>query len=110
MPQQFNFRITDGPYQGDYRISERDISASAVGDLIAAGGPDLDAAFASKAIGIRAIAGLVWMVRREGNRGLAYRAVADRVNMDNFEGLPAETGDEVVSTPTTSGAAGDNAD
>lgn len=80
------FRISDGPYKADYRIDMRDITASDVGDLINAGGPDLDAVFSGAGRpGTRVMAGLVWIVRRRGNKGLAFRAVADNINMDVIE-------------------------
>ena len=77
------FKINAGPYAADYRIDMRDITASDVGDLINAGGPDLDEVFSGNGKpGTRVMAGLVWIVRRRGNKGLAFRAVADHINMD----------------------------
>lgn len=92
------FRITGGPYSGEYRIDLKDISASDVGDLLNAGGPDLDAAFAGgQSPGMRVMAGLVWCVRRRGNKGLAYRAVADHINMGVIDQLEPASGDADAS-------------
>jgi len=90
------FELTAGPYQGKYGIDLADITANDVGDLINQGGPDLDSVLAQQgAIGLRVIAGLVWIVRRRGSKGLAYRAVADHVNMSIFE--PVEEGETATS-------------
>lgn len=103
-----DFRITAGPYAGDYGIDLADVSASDVGDLINAGGPDLDDAFAGGSKpGTRVIAGLVWVVRRRGNKGLAFRAVADHINMGVIDAIaeaaPAGA-DAVVPGPSNSDA------
>ncbi len=92
------FSITGGPYKGDYGIDKGDISAVDVGDLRSQqGGPNLDAFLTGQApLGLEAFAALVWLVRRRGgNRGLAYRAVAEHINFDVIDtqamsGEPAE--------------------
>ena len=99
------FKISAGPYAADYGIDLKDITASDVGDLINAGGPDLDDVFAGNGKpGTRVMAGLVWIVRRRGNKGLAFRAVADNISMDIIE--PASAGDAPASAlpdPSSSG-------
>ena len=102
------FRLTAGPYAGNYEIDLADISAADVGDLLNAGGPDLDAMLTgSGSHGTRVIAGLVWVVRRRANKGLAYRAVADNVNINIFEPLeePAEGGAVASEMPDPSPSA-----
>lgn len=102
------FRITEGPYVGVYQLDLRDISASDVGDLIAQGGPDLDGLLTGQgAKGTRAIAALVWVVRRRGSKGLAYRAVADHINMDIVDVVGDEQGEPAEKSlhPSTSGDA-----
>lgn len=77
------FRITEGPYAGVYTLDLHDITANDVGDLLSQHGPDLDEILTGGAArGTRAIAALVWVVRRRGNKGLAYRAVAEHVTLD----------------------------
>lgn len=84
----FAFRITDGPYAGKYEIDSGDITANDVGDLLAQRGPDLDEFLVGGAAkGLRAIAGLVWVVRRRGNKGLAYRMVAEHITLDVFAAI-----------------------
>jgi hypothetical protein len=99
-----NFKIASGPYAGDYGIDLRDVTASDVGDLLNAGGPDLDAMFSGGGSpGTRVIAGLVWVVRRRGNKGLAYRAVADHISMDVIEpATEAPVGDDSSGLPDPS--------
>lgn len=80
------FRISEGPYAGVYAVDVKDISANDVGDLLAQHGPDLDEMLSGRtAQGTRTFAALVWLVRRHGNKGLAYRAVAEHINMDIVE-------------------------
>lgn len=104
------FRLTAGPYAGNYEIDLADISAADVGDLLNAGGPDLDAMLTgSGSHGTRVIAGLVWVVRRRANKGLAFRAVADQVNIGIFEPLEEPVGGGAVASempdPSPSAAA-----
>jgi len=102
-----SFRITSGPYAGSYDIDMGDITANDVGDLLAQDGPDLDAFFTNKApMGLRAIAALVWIVRRRGSKGLAYRAVADHINMTVFEGAE-EPGEQPAGSLDPSNSAND---
>jgi hypothetical protein len=104
-----DFKISGGPYAGTYGVDLKDITASDVGDLISAGGPDLDAIFSGGGRpGTRVMAGLVWIVRRRGNRGLAFRAVSDHISMDVIQPVeePA-SGDATASAlpdPTSSAA------
>lgn len=88
----FEFQITDGAYQGVYRIDARDLTAADVGDLLAQGGPDLDLALSSGNVGARVAAGLVWIVKRHNGAKVAFRAVADAVNFGNIAPVsePAE--------------------
>ncbi|HVV37583.1 MAG TPA: hypothetical protein VHC63_13320 [Acidimicrobiales bacterium] len=81
------FRVTSGPFAGAYRVSPSDITASDVGDLLAQGGPDLDAILLGDGPkGARMFAGLAWLVRRRGSsKGLAFRAVSDAINFDIVE-------------------------
>jgi hypothetical protein len=90
------FRISTGPYAGDYAIDVGDITANDVGDLLAQHGPDLDEVLmGGSARGTRAIAALIWVVRRRGNKGLSYRAIADHVTLAIVEpiGEPDTAGD-----------------
>lgn len=103
----YDFQITSGIYAGMYKIDPKDITASDVGDLLSQGGPDLDAIFTGKGSqGTRAIAALVWVVRRRGNRGLAFRAVADHINFDNIDMAPdngeTEADGPVLPDPSSS--------
>ena len=85
------FAITAGPYAGNYSLDIGDITANDVGDLLAQHGPDLDAVLTGGgATGTRAIAGLVWVVRRRGNKGLAYRSVAEHITMAVIDAVPDE--------------------
>jgi hypothetical protein len=96
---KIEFLITDGPYRGEYRIAVTDLTASDVGDLLNAGGPDLDELLfgGGGKPGTRAIAGLVWVVRRRGNKGLAFRAVSDTINMGVIEAIQEPEGDATAS-------------
>lgn len=89
---EIEFRVSTGPYAGDYRIDSADVNASDVGDLLAQGGPDLDAVLTGVAAkGLRMFAGLVWVVRRRGSsKALAYRAVADNLTFGMIEPLEDE--------------------
>ncbi len=100
----FEFRITEGPYIGEYAINVGDVTANDVGDLLSQGGPDLDDVFTGRiGGGSRAIAALVWVARRRGNKGLAYRAVAEHITfavIDQASSTAAE--DPVVPDPSPS--------
>lgn len=104
-----DFKISGGPYAGTYGVDLKDITASDVGDLINAGGPDLDNVFSGGAKpGTRVMAGLVWIVRRRGNRGLAFRAVADHITFDVIESVEEPSEGDASSSglpdPTSSAA------
>lgn len=100
------FTITGGPYAGRYEIDKGDISAVDVGDLKSQqGGPNLDAFLTGQApLGLEAFAALVWLVRRRGgNRGLAYRAVAEHINFDVIDTTEmSEESAEKLPDPSTS--------
>jgi hypothetical protein len=92
------FRINAGPYEGNYALDLGDITANDVGDLLAQQGPDLDAILVGDAAkGTRLIAALVWVVRRRGNRGLTYRAIADHITINIVE--PVVSAGEAAVSP-----------
>lgn len=92
------FAITAGPYAGNYSIDKGDISAVDVGDLRSQqGGPNMDGFLTGQApLGLEAFAALVWLVRRRGNRGLAYRAVAEHINFDVIDVANEESAEKSV--------------
>lgn len=97
------FRITDGPYKGNYEVDIGDITANDVGDLLAQGGPDLDMVLAGGAArGTRAIAAIVWVARRRGNKGLAYRAVAEHITFAVVDAAEPEEPAEKSLDPSSS--------
>lgn len=103
----FDFKVTSGPYAGEYRIDLADLTGTDARDfrqaigvtlaqVVSAGGGDLDT-----------MAALVWLARRRTNKGLPFAAVADNMTYGNVEQTQAaeENGEKPVDEvdPTTPG-------
>lgn len=101
-----DFEVTDGPYAARYSLNWGDLTASDIGDVVAAGGPDLDAILFTKTapMGTRGFAALVWIVKRRANKGLAYRMVADTINPTNVRDVeePDAAGTAGLPDPSSS--------
>lgn len=99
------FRVTAGPYAGDYEVDVDDLTASEVRRFREATGQSLQAALTT-GIDVDTFAGLVWLVRsRAGNnKGLAFQAVADNITRRSIEPLDEKVEGDPLD-PTSSGGA-----
>ncbi|MDQ3107511.1 MAG: hypothetical protein M3Q68_06855 [Actinomycetota bacterium] len=97
------FRVTTGPYAGDYEVDVDDLTASEVRRFRDATGQALQRAL-TEGIDVDTFAGLVWLVRsRSGaNRGLAFQAVADAITRRSVEPLDEKVEGDPLD-PTSSG-------
>lgn len=81
-----------------YDIRFDDLTAADAGDFRRTVGMPLVAAFQEGTTDLDVIAGLVWLVRRRGQRGLAYAAVAESLTYGNVDmaddGTEPAEGDE----------------
>lgn len=97
------FRVTDGPYAGDYDVDPDDFTGSEANAFRAAVGCSLQAALSAGGIDVDSFAGLVWIVRRRQSRALPYQAVADNITRRSIQ--PASEDEEADQTdPSSSGA------
>lgn len=78
------FKLTDGPYAGDYAVDPEDFTASEMGEFRKALGFPLESIGATN-MGIDVLAGLVWLTLRRRTKGLAYGAVADSFTSKTLE-------------------------
>lgn len=77
-----------------YAINFEDLTAADSGDFRRAVGMPLSAVFRDGEADLDAIAGLVWLVRRRGQRNLAFASVAESLTYGN---VSLETDDENVA-------------
>lgn len=89
MSSEITFKITDGPYAGDYSIDPEDFTATELGQFRKAVGFPLET-IGTAGVGLDVLAGMVWLVRRRSSRGLAFEAVADTIRTKNLELVTAE--------------------
>lgn len=103
----FDFAVTDGPYAARYEIDMKDLSGVDILDTRKILGVGLIQA-ATSGIDIDVASVLVWLVRRRGNKGLAFQAVAATINYGNLNfdaDADGEAGSVDPTTPGTSDAA-----
>lgn len=88
---EITFKITDGPYEGDYAIDIEDFTATELGLFRKAVGFPLES-IAENGVGIDVLAGLVWLTqrRRPKQKGLPFEAVADTIRTKNLEVVSEE--------------------
>ena len=77
-----------------YAINFEDLTAADSGDFRRAVGMPLSAVFRDGEADLDAIAGLVWLVRRRGQRNLAYASVAESLTYGN---VSLETEDDAAA-------------
>ena len=73
-----------------YDVRFDDLTAADAGDFRRAVGMPLVSAFKDGNTDLDAIAGLVWLVRRRGQRGLAFASVAETLTYGNVDMAGAE--------------------
>lgn len=73
------FKVTSGPYEGEYEIDVDDLTASETLRIRQTLGVPLQTALAQPDAELMAV--LVWIVRTRGSqaKGLAFQAVADNI-------------------------------
>lgn len=98
------FRITDGPYAGDYDIDPEDFTGSEVNRFRQAVGVSMTEGLSGTSIDLDSICGLVWLIRSRTSKGLAYAAVADNVTRRAFQPIDEKVeGDPLDPTSSAAG-------
>jgi hypothetical protein len=84
-----------------YEIDFEDFTAADAGDFRRAVGIPLSAIFVAGTADLDGIAGLVWLVRRRGDRKLSYHSVAEALTYGNVDmaGGDAEQDAEEPDSP-----------
>lgn len=89
MSATLKFKITDGPYAGDYDIDPNDFTGTEINRFRQAVGISLDTGLSMGANGVDldVMCGCVWLVRSRTAKALPFAAVADNVTRGDFEPL-----------------------
>lgn len=98
------FKITTGPYDGNYDIDPDDFTGTEVNRFRQALGLSITAGLAGGTVDLDVLCGLVWIVKSRQAKGLPYGAVADNVHRSaiDLHDEDAATEDDPLD-PTPSG-------